>query len=313
MFADDTTLYASHDNLNSLISKFIDELKALTDWCKFNALDINWSKTYFMFITTKRVTGLLPTETKVDEVKVKVVDHFKLLGVTLDNRLNFEKHSSEIRTAINRKLYSIKRLFYLSFSVKIQFFKTFVLPYFDYCLSLIIYYPKKVVERLSNYFNNCVFKLLKISIKKDDTTENRIDEINDNNTKYSNINTFNQQLQKYGLFSFQHRLMNKLLTFTHSILTEEQAPEILKKALITTPHTEADNITRTLRSGKIVEKKCVTKYAQKTFEYFFKTLLNNIHQKYFTLTNKLFKESTTARMYENIRQFFNLFPRFEVN
>jgi hypothetical protein len=39
-------------------------------------------------------------------------------------------------SAINRKLYSINRLFYLPFNVKLQFFKSFLLPYFDYGISL---------------------------------------------------------------------------------------------------------------------------------------------------------------------------------
>ncbi len=54
LFADDTTLYLLGDNFESLISKFKDNLKPMLDWCKFNKLDINWDKTYFMFVTNKR-------------------------------------------------------------------------------------------------------------------------------------------------------------------------------------------------------------------------------------------------------------------
>ena len=45
--------------------------------------------------------------------------------------------SSPLKKIINRQMYNIKRLFYLATSVKIQSFKTFILPYFDNCLSLI--------------------------------------------------------------------------------------------------------------------------------------------------------------------------------
>ncbi len=45
---------------------------------------------------------------------------------------------------INRKMFSIKSLFQLSFSVKIQFFKTFVMTYFDYCGSLSMYFSKAI-------------------------------------------------------------------------------------------------------------------------------------------------------------------------
>ena len=49
MFADYTTLYAAHDDINSLISKFKKDLDTLIAWCRFNKLDLNWSKTFFAF------------------------------------------------------------------------------------------------------------------------------------------------------------------------------------------------------------------------------------------------------------------------
>jgi hypothetical protein len=91
-----------------------------------------------MFVTNRRVK--LPKEITVDsknvnnkliEIKVSVVTSFKLLGVTIDNKLTFTEHCSNVKKIVNWKMYSIKRLFYLCTSVKIQFFKTFILPYFD--------------------------------------------------------------------------------------------------------------------------------------------------------------------------------------
>ena len=62
--------------------------------------------------------------------------------MTSDNILNFCSHIADIALKIKRKTYCIKRLFFLSTNVKLQFFKTFILPYFDYCLSLAIYFSK---------------------------------------------------------------------------------------------------------------------------------------------------------------------------
>ena len=141
LFADDTTLGDVDKDLSTLINRFVNKLKTLLDWCQFNKLDINWSKTFFMFITNKRVK--LPKEITVgsklvndknEDIKVSVVNSFKLLGVTIDNKLNFTEHCSNLKKIVNKKLYSIKRLFFLCTSVKIHFFKTFILPYFDYCL-----------------------------------------------------------------------------------------------------------------------------------------------------------------------------------
>ena len=89
------------------------------------------------------------------------MNNFKLLGVTIDNKLNFTEHCSNLKKIVNKKLYSIKRLFFLCTSVKIHFFKTFILPYFDYCLSLIIYFPPSAYQSLNNCFNLCLYKLFK--------------------------------------------------------------------------------------------------------------------------------------------------------
>ena len=102
LFADDTTLYDADNDLITLITKFKKNLEALIDWCKFNKLDLNWSKTFFMFISNKQVK--LPVEIEVDNNMVKVVKSFKLLGVTTDNKLNFTEHCSNIKQLINRKI-----------------------------------------------------------------------------------------------------------------------------------------------------------------------------------------------------------------
>ena len=53
LFADDTTLIDTHENMDVLITKFKKKLEVLINWCKYNKLDINWSKTDFMFVTSK--------------------------------------------------------------------------------------------------------------------------------------------------------------------------------------------------------------------------------------------------------------------
>ena len=130
---------------------------------------------------------MLPKSLKINDFEVEVVTEFKLLGITIDNSLNFDKYSTQLRGIINRKLYSIKRIFYLTRSVKIQFFKTFLLPYFDYCLSLFIYFSKTAVKRISNAYYICLDKLFKFKMETKsvlnngfiDTNEVSVDEGNE--------------------------------------------------------------------------------------------------------------------------------------
>ncbi len=95
-------------------------------------------------------------------MKVEVVSKFKLLGVLIDYKLNFKEYTQQC-LVINRKLYSINRFFYLPYEVKLQFFKSFILPYFDYGLSLSIYYHKIAIRKLCKMYYICLKKLFNSS------------------------------------------------------------------------------------------------------------------------------------------------------
>ena len=82
MFADDTTLYESGGNLNNLIEQFEKGIEPLIEWFKLNKLDINWSKTFFMIITNKHIKSRLPKEININGTPVKILESFKLLGIT---------------------------------------------------------------------------------------------------------------------------------------------------------------------------------------------------------------------------------------
>ena len=302
MFADDTTLYDKNSDLDSLIRKFKHDLDPLINWCKYNKLDLNWSKTYFMFITNKRIKNKLPKHITIDGNDVEVVESFKLLGVTIDNKLTFSKYCSDVKKNINIKIFSIKRLFYLSTAVKIQFFKTFVMPYFDYCLSILIYFPKIAIQKLSNCFNNCLYNLFKFKI---DVGENET-------ASNEHINDFNNELQKYGLFSFQHRLLNKILAIVHEIKTNEKAPPLLKNMLVM--HKDSGALapnTRQLRNRIInIEELPSSKFFSQTFSYVSKIILCNFNN--FDLSSAQFKEFIVTDMNLHLSTFSHLFSNFNI-
>lgn len=136
-----------------------------------------------MFITNKRV--VIPNVIMINDIEVQVFSSFKLLGITIDNRMNFLKYVGYLRLNINRKLFSIKRLFFISNKVKIQFFKTFVLPYFDYCSTIYIYFSKQAIQKLSNTYNLSLYKLF--NFKWDVKISNDFNELN-NNLEIVNLN-----------------------------------------------------------------------------------------------------------------------------
>ena len=54
LFADDTTIGSFNVNAEEAITKMGKEIENILNWCKFNKFNINWSKTYGMFITNQK-------------------------------------------------------------------------------------------------------------------------------------------------------------------------------------------------------------------------------------------------------------------
>ncbi len=216
LFADDTTLYRSENDLPALLELFRESTQEMIKWCTFNRLDINWSKTYAMFVTNKKNIEL-PNEINVDDNKIIIVDSIKLLGIIIDNKLNFSSYCSHIRKTVNRKIHSIKRLFYLPSAVKLQFFKSFILPYFDYCATLFGYFPKETIQKLANCYNICLNKLLGLKTIVQTSKD---------------YNKLNNLLEKYGLANFQHRIIARTTAFSFKVFNDLNAPVTLAKSLI---------------------------------------------------------------------------------
>jgi len=84
LFADDTTLYevtqSPDETLVSLILKFRFKLYPLLKWCKFNRMDINWSKTFLMIVTAKHKSKMsIPTSIEIDSHNELLLNHLNYL------------------------------------------------------------------------------------------------------------------------------------------------------------------------------------------------------------------------------------------
>ena len=298
LFADDTTIIQTDNNFERLLTNFNQSIKRLVKWCKYNRIDVNWSKTKIMFVSNNKNLNI-PNKLSIDNNNVEVVDNFKLLGITIDNKLSFLKYVSELRNSINKRLYSIDRLFYLSHKVRLQFLKSFILPYFDYCLCISIYFPKPTIQKLANTYYNCIYKLLKINIP--------IQTLED-------FNKLNNELSKYKLDCFQHRLIKRIARFIFKIYKNQNSPSGLKRSLI--KNGECKTVNYNLRNKMEFFIPSKGKYNDKmewTFEYFYSKFLNE-----FLICDLALDFSQYCKRIENsINLFFpkfcKLFLKFDLN
>ncbi len=102
-------------------------------------------------------------------------------------------------------MHKIKKLFYLPHSIKILFFKTFILPCFDYCTSLFIYFHQLAIHKLSRTYYFCLFRIFKFN--------------------FLNLDCFiiNNLLKDNNIFSFHHRFVFRTKSFFYKIITNKNA------------------------------------------------------------------------------------------
>ena len=196
--------------------------------------------------------------------------------------------------------------------MKIHFFKTFILPNFDYCLSLIIYFPPSAYQSLNNSFNLCLYKLFKF--KPEVTPED--EEANEEKI----LSDFIDKLHSYDLFTLQSRIYNKLLLFTHGIKSNKKSPVELQ-ALIDFP-APADEPAELipsqgvyeLRRGRTLVKSIIpeTKYETLTFKHFFPKLLRTFKSLDFSLRRDSFRTQINLELKDNLKTFLEKFPKFDI-
>ena len=125
----------------------------------------------------------------------------------------------------------------------------------------------------------------------------------------------------YGLFTFQHRLLNKILTFTHNIINNPNAPSELKSILkpenindIPIPTLNQSLYVTELRSQRRIFKsdEKITKFNQLTFSYFFTKILHNFLNSNFNLPLVQFKKKILVETNANYCKFLKIFSKFNI-
>ena len=137
LYADDTTLHC-HSNRKSEIERSLNEdLNTVNKWCIQNNMLINPTKTTCMFIGTAQRIATVTNELNInlENQFIKNVNTKKLLGIYIDNNLDWKEQVDHICKNINSRLFLLSKIkIYLDKKSRILFFfNSYILPIFDYC------------------------------------------------------------------------------------------------------------------------------------------------------------------------------------
>ena len=135
LYADDTNLLASHNDLRKLYEIVNDELKNISFWFSANKLSVNTDKTKYMLFQTGNPTQTQTTEIKMNSSTLEEVHCVKFLGVLVDNKLSWKDHVTYITIKLSRGVGIINKLFHvLPSNVLLMLYNTLILPYLNYCI-----------------------------------------------------------------------------------------------------------------------------------------------------------------------------------
>ena len=181
-YVDDTTPYACGENMKVAISELQSLAFRLFKLFENNHMKANPEKSHILLSNKKT------EKVKINDVVLTSSAEEKLLGITLDSELKFEKHVTDICNKASQKIHALSRITSnMSLNKRRVLMKTFVESQFNYYLLIWMFHSR----RLNNKINNVHERALRIV--------------------YSDYNsTFQEILDKDASFSVHHRNIQTL-------------------------------------------------------------------------------------------------------
>ena len=109
LYADDTTILITSNDLNSLNIKLNRVMTRVSSWFQNYKLVLNLSKTHLIkFMTSKSPECTLAVT--YNNFRLKDVDNVNSLGMNLDCQLNWKKQSEKLLKKLNTACFMLRKL-----------------------------------------------------------------------------------------------------------------------------------------------------------------------------------------------------------
>ena len=181
-YADDNTPYSIDTDMESLLNTLEDDTSVLLNWFRINDMKPNDDKCHLL------IANEVDKYVMVGNEKIKGSSTVELLGVKIDNKLNFSEHVSKLCKKGNQKLHALARIAKYMSKDKLRIvMKTFIQSQFNYCPLIWMFHNRT----LNNKINKLHERALRIV--------------------YNNsVNTFQELLDMDNSVTIHHRNLQKL-------------------------------------------------------------------------------------------------------
>ena len=173
LFADDSSLSTHGKRTETIQQTLQDSVDDVSQWCSHNKMALHNQKTKSMVIATRQKHQLQPLilNLTIGSVSIEQVHTHRLLGVIIDDRMNWHCHIDSVLKKMSRNLYLLSKLWH---SVPIEPLLAF---FHAHCLSHINYAStiwSNVDEDYFKKLNRLHRRAVKLSYRAPDmTTEDK--------------------------------------------------------------------------------------------------------------------------------------------
>ena len=196
-FADDNTLYACDSNLKNALTRLRKDTIRIINWFSNNSMVANPAKFQLMFLGN--IANYDELFIKIDDEIILPSDNVKLLGITLDKKLTFDKHIEKMCASTNNKLMAFRRIRnFISLNKAKIIYNAFISSTFNYCPLLWMFCSKT----LNNLINKTHKRALRVLYKSHESDLNELIDLDNSTT----IHLKNLRLLMCEIFKSLHNL-----------------------------------------------------------------------------------------------------------
>ena len=142
-YANDNQLTSSDIAPSEVQAVLVRDLGVTSKWFHDFGLTLNLDKCKLLVLPERKSDQV---ELDIDGSQVKATDNVELLGVVIDNNLNFKSHISKLIKKVGKQISVLNRFKQvLSFSSKMRIYREFIMPHVSYCTCNSIWNRLKIV------------------------------------------------------------------------------------------------------------------------------------------------------------------------
>ena len=170
LFADDTSLYYSCKNAQTIEAIINEELAKISEWLSANRLSLNVGKSKLLYFTNNERNVLKDIEIKINNQILAEVSDAKYLGVYIDNKLQWNTHINNIKLRLSKGVSILSKIrHFVPKSVLRSLYFTFINSHIDYNLLNWGTAPSANIEQISRKTRKAI-RIVSFKSHEEETT-----------------------------------------------------------------------------------------------------------------------------------------------